>query len=209
MAKHRYPRDKDELLREVDVRIRLNDIRRLYESKERLNPKWWEAVVLLLLFASALGLLASMIQYARVTDQPLDEWVIFWFCIMILAVVLAFEFLVAKVFALRRVNALLMRVVEDLRLRQGDVVRKVDEIVAVVNEMNAEESPAAPSSIHPIAHFGGETDDADETVSEHADHAQGQIEVEQEQRPNAPDNPSETAASAPRRTDPDDRPPSS
>ena len=65
MTRHGFPRQKDQLLREVDLRLRLGDIRKVHETKSRLAPKWWEGIILLLLFASALGLLASLVQYAR------------------------------------------------------------------------------------------------------------------------------------------------
>lgn len=117
MAEPRLPRGKDELLREVDLRLRLTDIRKLYETKHRLAPKWWESGILLILFASALGLLASLVQYARSTGTVIDNWLVFWFGLMILTVVFSFEFLLVKIYALRRANELMVRILEDARER--------------------------------------------------------------------------------------------
>lgn len=117
MAEPGLPRGKDELLREVDLRLRLTDIRKLYETKHRLAPKWWESGILLILFASALGLLASLVQYARSTGTVIDNWLVFWFGLMILTVVFSFEFLLVKIYALRRANELMVRILEDARER--------------------------------------------------------------------------------------------
>ena len=87
MNQPRYPRNKDELIKEVDLRLRLTDIRKMYDTKYRLAPKWWEGVILLVLFASALGLLASLVQYARSTGTMIDNWLIFWFGLMVLTIV--------------------------------------------------------------------------------------------------------------------------
>jgi len=116
-----FPRDKDELLREVNVRMRLADIRRTTETKSRLAPRWWEAGVIVLLFASALGLLASLAQYVEVREEPLDLWMLFWFGLMIMTIVLTFEFLLVKIYALRRANDLLLRMYTDLHERLGEL----------------------------------------------------------------------------------------
>lgn len=126
MSQPPFPRDKDELLREIDVRMRLADIRRSYETKSRLAPKWWEAGVVLLLFASALGLLASLVQYVQLQGHPLNVWMLFWFSLMILTIVLTFEFLLVKIYALRRANDLLLRMFEDLHERLNKIEGEAD-----------------------------------------------------------------------------------
>lgn len=129
MNRSDFPRDKDDLLREVDLRIRLTDIRKLYETKYRLAPKWWEGLILLLLFSTALGLLASLIQYARANGTLIDNWMIFWFGLMVMAIVFSFEFLMVKIYALRRANELAVRILEDLRERQEAVESRLEALV--------------------------------------------------------------------------------
>lgn len=129
MTQHGFPRQKDQLLREVDLRLRLGDIRKLYETKSRLAPKWYEGIILLLLFASALGLLASLVQYARSTGTVLDNWIIFWFGLMVLTVVFSFEFLLVKIYALRRANELMVKIVDDLRTRQDGIDGTLREVL--------------------------------------------------------------------------------
>jgi len=138
MTQHGFPRQKDQLLREVDLRLRLGDIRKLYDTKSRLAPKWYEGIILLLLFASSLGLLASLVQYARSTGTVLDNWIIFWFGLMILTVVFSFEFLLVKIYALRRANELMVRIVDDMRSRQDDI----DVALAELRLVRSEDEPA-------------------------------------------------------------------
>lgn len=126
MPPEQFPRDKDELLREVDVRIRLRDIRRAHKLRERLAPKWWETGLIFLLFASALGLLASLFQYADVRDEPLNYWMLFWFGLMILTSVLCFEFLLFKVYNLNRSNEVLLRMIQDVQRRQEKVEKEIE-----------------------------------------------------------------------------------
>lgn len=153
MTQHGFPRQKDQLLREVDLRLRLGDIRKLYETKSRLAPKWYEGIILLLLFASALGLLASLVQYARSTGTVLDNWIIFWFGLMVLTVVFSFEFLLVKIYALRRANELMVRIVDDMRSRQDDIEAAIKSLVeaqdateAVVQTLQASKDEAGPET---------------------------------------------------------------
>lgn len=150
MSQHGFPRQKDELLREVDLRMRLGDIRKVYETKSRLAPKWYEGIILLLLFASALGLLASLVQYARSTGTVLDNWIIFWFGMMVLTVVFSFEFLLVKIYALRRANELLVRVVDDIRTRQDEIETQLKDLLQA-RSPTGEASPIAEGKAAPEA----------------------------------------------------------
>jgi hypothetical protein len=129
MSEHGFPRQKDQLLREIDLRMRLGDIRKVYETKSRLAPKWWEGVILLVLFSSALGLLASLVQYARSTGTVIDNWIIFWFGLMVLTVVFSFEFLLVKIYALRRANELVVKILEEMRGRQDTIDSRIEEML--------------------------------------------------------------------------------
>jgi hypothetical protein len=124
----RYPTDKDQLLRDFTVAGRIHDIRETARLKERLAPRWWEAAVGLVQFAAALGLLAALMQHPALWDDParvqtqLSRMIVFWVTLMILSLVLGFEFLIFRLYHLRRAYAIAMRRIEELERR----VDKVD-----------------------------------------------------------------------------------
>ena len=128
----RYPRDKDELLRDLTLIGRLKDIRDQAALRDRLAPKWWEALIGIIQFAAALGLLASLIQHPLLREDPYARLVVFWGGLMILALVLGFEFVILCLHNLRRVNDLTTR-------RLEDAFRRIEELE---NEKNDEYSPA-------------------------------------------------------------------
>lgn len=149
MNQPRYPRNKDELIKEVDLRLRLTDIRKMYDTKYRLAPKWWEGIILLVLFASALGLLASLVQYARATGTMIDNWLIFWFGLMVLTIVFSFEFLLIKIYALRRANEVVVRILEDLRKKQDETDARIEQLV------RSQTAPAPPPETSAAANPDG------------------------------------------------------
>jgi hypothetical protein len=126
MPPERFPRDKDELLREVDARIRVRDIRRLDQLKDRLAPKWWETGIVIVLFAASVGLLGSLVQYSAVREDPINAWLLFWFGLMILTTVLSLEFLLVKIYNLRRSNDVMLRAMNDLRDRCEKLERRLE-----------------------------------------------------------------------------------
>lgn len=140
MPPERFPRDKDELLREVDARIRSRDVRRLDELRGRLAPKWWETSIVLVLFASALGLLASLVQYSHVREQPLDRFMVFWFCLMVLTTVLSLEFLLVKIYNLRRSNDMLLRRMEDLTRQWRELDGRMEKMEGGAGERASSKS---------------------------------------------------------------------
>lgn len=113
----RYPRDKDELLRDLTLVGRLKDIRDQAALRERLAPRWWEALIGILQFAAALGLLASIVQHEYFRSDPYGRLTVFWGVLMILSLVMGFEFVIFRMHNLRRANEILVRQVEDLSRR--------------------------------------------------------------------------------------------
>jgi hypothetical protein len=149
-----YPRDKETLLREMDARMRLSDIKRLHALHHRMAPSWWEPVFVILLFAAALGLLASLHQYVaardrlveRLTDpqnaeidkwilfselqnRPLNKWMLFWFGLTILMTIMCFQIILFRIYNFRRMSDVLMRSVEDARNRMDRLEAQVEEVV--------------------------------------------------------------------------------
>ncbi|MBI1783811.1 hypothetical protein HYR69_01585 [Candidatus Sumerlaeota bacterium] len=142
-----YPRDKERLLQEMDVRLRLSDIRRIHNLRHMLAPRWWEPTLVIILFAAALGLLASLFQYntlrtemveklssnspdvsidkwilyAELMSRPLNRWILFWFGIMILVSVLCFQIILFRIYNFRRVSDVLIHMMEDLQKKQDEL----------------------------------------------------------------------------------------
>ncbi len=134
MRDESFPRDKDQLLREVDVRIRLGDIRRLYQLREALAPRWWEPTLVVILFASALGLLASLFQYSELRNEPINKWMLFWLGLMILTTVLCLQIILIRIYNFRRANDVLIHMVEDLRKQVGALEERVDGVTKIKSE---------------------------------------------------------------------------
>lgn len=112
-----FPSNKDELLRDFTVANRLKDIRDAENLKDGLAPRWWETMVGVLQFAAALGLLASLVQHPYLREDYLARLIVFWGALMVLALVLGFEFLILKLYSLRRAHEIQLRLIEDLRRR--------------------------------------------------------------------------------------------
>lgn len=142
MEIHRPPRNKEDLLREVDVRMRLGEIKKMYDMKDRLNPKWWESLTMILMFVSTLGLLLSLYLFKDMEQDPPRAWILFWLSMLILSIVFSFEFLLFKVYALRRANDLLVRLADDMQGRHDRAEKRMDAISAAVEKL------AGPTATH-------------------------------------------------------------
>lgn len=138
----KYPRDKDQLILELDAAMRLRDVNRIMQLKDRLAPRWWEGIAVMMLFISALGLLASLFQYVDLRDEPLNAWMLFWFGLMILTSVFCFQFIIFKLYNLRRANDVLTGLVSDIHTRLGEIA---DAAEKNPKDGGAIQSEAAPS----------------------------------------------------------------
>lgn len=133
-----FPRDKEKILREFEVRMRLGDIRRLHDLKFRLAPRWWEPSIVVLLFGSAAGLLASVLLYSDLTDRPFNRFVLFWFGLLIVTLVLTLQVILVRIYNFRRSNDHMARLLEDVRNRQDALQEQV--------RLMREDLAAAPGS---------------------------------------------------------------
>lgn len=118
------PRDKETLLRDFEVASRLKDIRDTDELRRKLSPKWWETAVAVVQFAAALGLLAALVQHPLVQRDPMLQMIVFWVALMILALVFGFEFLIFKLYHLRRANSILLRLLDEHDRRLAELEHK-------------------------------------------------------------------------------------
>lgn len=116
-----YPRDKDRILRDFELAGRLGEIRDWITLRDRLAPKWWEALVGVLQFAAALGLLAALVQHPALREDALLRMIVFWTALLVLALVLGFEFMILKLYHLRRALDL---AIKTLQKQQG----RLDEL---------------------------------------------------------------------------------
>lgn len=119
-----YPRNKDELLRDLTLVGRLKDISDQAALRERLAPRWWEALIGILQFAAALGLLASLVHYEFFRSDPYGKLAVFWGVLMVLSLVMGFEFVIFRMHNLRRANEILARQLEDLTYRISELEKK-------------------------------------------------------------------------------------
>lgn len=113
----RLTRRQRELLRDLDVAGRLKDIRDAEDLRDQLAPKWWETAVGLLQFSATLGFLAALLQHPQLRSDRLTQLLIFFFIVMVLSLVLGFEFLIFKLHHLRRAHTLAQRRIQSLEQR--------------------------------------------------------------------------------------------
>lgn len=131
-----YPRNKEQLIKELDVRMKLGDIQRMHDLRERLSPQFWEPALVVIMFATAMGLLASLYQYTELNDTPLNKWMFFWFGMMILMIVFYFQIILLRIYHFRRASQVFMKAIEDLRKRMDQIEEG----------MEAEEVPTSSES---------------------------------------------------------------
>jgi len=120
-------RNPKKLMREMEARIKLRDIRHLHQSREELQPRWYESLVYILLFPSAFGLLFTLIQtvesgrYIQGNDLVIARFFYVWLGAFILGLSAMMEVLLNRLRALRRVTEALMDEVMAMhRDRPGD-----------------------------------------------------------------------------------------
>lgn len=119
--KPQYPKDKEELLRELTLADRLKDIRDQERLRERLAPRWWETLLPVVQFAAALGLLASLMQLTSLRSNMFVWLTFFWGALTIVSLVMGFEFVIFRLQAMRRANEILVRQIEELGERVGEL----------------------------------------------------------------------------------------
>ena len=108
------PRDPKMLLTEVSARIKIKDIKRLYDLRDRVAVKWYESGLVALLFVSALSFLVIMINLIPDTNVIVRNFVIVSSVSLILIVTAVLEFLLRKFSAMRTLYEIHSRLLEDL-----------------------------------------------------------------------------------------------
>jgi hypothetical protein len=117
------PRDPKMLLTEVSARIKIKDIKRLYELRDRVAVKWYESGLVGLLFVAALSFLAIVLQLIPNPNPLIRNFVAGSSIALILIITAILEFLLYKFNAMRSLYEYQSRLLEELdkevaRLRQ-------------------------------------------------------------------------------------------
>jgi len=124
------PRDKDSLIREVDASIKIKDIRTLDRLREMARVRWWESGLILMLFASGLGFLTSVVFLMSTHSDKARVWLekstLFWFLPLVFSIILTLEIILTKIAAMRRLNDFSAALIADMR-KEIDALRKAIE----------------------------------------------------------------------------------
>lgn len=109
-----YPQEAEKLLKEVSARIKIKDIKELYQLRDQVVFKWWETLILLLLFGAGLGFIVTA--FFLVPEKNTDiffNFLTFWVVLLTLTLIATIEFLILKFRALRRLHTLHSRWIEE------------------------------------------------------------------------------------------------
>lgn len=92
----------EDLVREIEALIRLYDVTELQRLREKIEPKWWESGLHLLLFIAGLGFIITIYKLVPAQSPLLFGFVFGWFLVFILSLLGTIEYLIVKVRALTR-----------------------------------------------------------------------------------------------------------
>jgi hypothetical protein len=113
----RPSRDAGTLIKEVDATIRIKDIQRVHRYRERLESKWWESGVIVMLFISGSGFIITIYKLIPANHSMLFYFIFFWFLLFILTLIATLELVLVKIAALRVLYDLNSRLIQDLEKR--------------------------------------------------------------------------------------------
>jgi len=108
------PRDPKLLLTEMTARIKIKDIKRLYELRDRISVKWYESGLVGLLFVAALTFLAVVVKLIPEPNPLIRNFVVGSCVALILIITAILEFLLRKFSALRTLYEQQSRLIEEL-----------------------------------------------------------------------------------------------
>ena len=124
----RLPNDPQRLLREVDAAIKIKDIKNVIQYRDRVQLKWWESAIIILLFMSGLGFVLTIYKLIPAGNPALFWFVFLWFVVFVVTLVATIEFLLAKINALRQlyeINArILARIEKEVESRPEPAAEK-------------------------------------------------------------------------------------
>lgn len=117
----------DELVKELDALIRLYDVTELHRLREKLEPKWWESGLRVLLFVAGFGFVVTIYKLIP-SDSPLLFGFVFgWFFVFVITLLGSIEYLLLKIRALSRLYEWQTRVVDHLIKQTVDAAKNKRE----------------------------------------------------------------------------------
>jgi hypothetical protein len=128
-------RNREALLQELDARVRIKDIRAVYDLKDAIAFKWWEPLLKMIVLLAGVGFAVTAVHFldrsidlygALAAESPgraLDSQalkMIFWFiagsfALMLVAGMISLEVMLMRVSAMRRMQEIQLRVIENLQ----------------------------------------------------------------------------------------------
>jgi hypothetical protein len=132
---------REELLQELDARVRIKDIKAVYDLKDALQLRWWEPLLKMLVIVAGIGFAVTFIHLLdRGVDvlAALDERtqgpglhpetakLVFWFIagcfsVMLIAGLVSLEILLARIAAMRRLHEIELKVIEHLQAEMEEM----------------------------------------------------------------------------------------
>jgi hypothetical protein len=130
------PRDPKMLIKEVSAKIKIKDIKRLYDLRDKVAVKWYESGLVALLFVSALTFLVIILKIIP-HPEPLVHYFVAGSAVALILIVTAIlEFLLRKFHAMRQLYQQQTRLIEDL----DKEIKKLREDLAVLGEVLLKEN---------------------------------------------------------------------
>lgn len=126
---------REELVQEIDARVRIKDIQLIYDLKDALEIRWWEPLLKMVALVAGIGFAVTFLHFLdrsvdlfgaldaqreRPLMNPEALKMVFWFIaaafsLMLVAGMLSVEVLMARVAAMRRLHEIELRVIEHLQ----------------------------------------------------------------------------------------------
>lgn len=127
MLQKPYPRDPERLGAEVSAVVKIKDIEKMYELKERVAVKWWESGMVALLFAAGFGFILTASRLIP-PIEPFYYWFsLFWVGAIVLSLIFCIEFLIAKFRALRRLYEIQTRILTDMQTELEKINKRLQQ----------------------------------------------------------------------------------
>jgi len=108
------PRDPKKLLVEMDARIKVRDIREWDRLRRQVEVKWWESGLVALLFVSGVGIMFTIGKIIPSDNELLYGFILTWAGLFVLTLIACIEFLLMKFRALRRMQEVSTRHIEEM-----------------------------------------------------------------------------------------------
>jgi hypothetical protein len=121
------PKDPDKLVREVAATTKIKDIKRYHKLRDRVEFKWWESGVLILLFASAIGTAFNFMWFIPAKRHAGFYLSAFCVVLFVISIVISIEFLVAKLRAARQMIELLSALNDSMDKRLSALEKSKDD----------------------------------------------------------------------------------